>query len=213
MKNTAHLLQEINRQKVLPLFYNPDVEVSKLLLRALYAQGIRVVEFTNRGPASQEVFKALKTWLNTEYPDFLLGIGTIKNKKAAEDFIALQADFIVAPGINEDVALAAQEAQLLWIPGCMTPTEIMKAESLGAQLIKLFPAQNIAPNFIKAIQSVFPNLLFMPTGGVSSQNSHEWFANGAFAVGIGSQLISKEILETHNYDEIKMTIKNEIDKI
>jgi 2-dehydro-3-deoxyphosphogluconate aldolase/(4S)-4-hydroxy-2-oxoglutarate aldolase len=118
----------------------------------------------------------------------------------AETFIDAGADFIICPGLVEEVAEVANKNNMLWVPGCMTPSEIIRAENLGAKMIKLFPGNLLKPEFMTSIKSIFPDLLFMPTGGVSldKENLEGWFKAGVCAVGMGSKLISKQLLEEKN---------------
>src|SRR5690606_23005594 len=129
----------------------------------------------------------------------------IKTPEEAQSFIDAGADFIVAPTINPEVASKATEAGLLWIPGCMTPTEISLAQRHGALLIKIFPANILGTDFISSIKDLFPGQAFMPTGGVdlSQDNIAGWFKAGVKAVGMGSKLVSKEILKEEQYDLLK----------
>jgi 2-dehydro-3-deoxyphosphogluconate aldolase / (4S)-4-hydroxy-2-oxoglutarate aldolase len=108
----------------------------------------------------------------------------------------------LCPGLVESVAKVADKHDMLWAPGCMTPTEIIFAEQLGTKIIKLFPGNILGPGFLEAIKALFPNLQFMPTGGVdlSRENIAGWFKAGVSAVGMGSKLIDKEILQNENYD-------------
>jgi 2-dehydro-3-deoxyphosphogluconate aldolase/(4S)-4-hydroxy-2-oxoglutarate aldolase len=193
-KNSA--LQTILNQGLLPLFYYEDPQVSLDIVKALYQAGIRTLEYTNRGPAALENFTYLKKELAEAYPDLHLGIGTIKTAAEAESFIQAGADYIVAPLVNPDVARVTHAAGLLWIPGCMTPTEIYQAQENEAALIKIFPANILGPAFISSIKDLFPGQLFMPTGGVEieEENLRTWFQSGVCAVGMGSKLISKQVL-------------------
>jgi 2-dehydro-3-deoxyphosphogluconate aldolase / (4S)-4-hydroxy-2-oxoglutarate aldolase len=203
--NTGHkILDNIIRQGILPLFYNDSAEVSLDTTRTLYKAGIRVIEYTNRGGAALENFKVLKKTQQDEMPDLVLGIGTIKTVQHAEDFIAAGADFIIAPIVNPDVARVAQQHNLLWCPGCMTPTEIHLAQANNAALIKLFPANILGPGYVSAIKELFPGQLFMPTGGVelTLENISSWFKAGVCAVGMGSKLITKDILSSGSYDQL-----------
>jgi 2-dehydro-3-deoxyphosphogluconate aldolase/(4S)-4-hydroxy-2-oxoglutarate aldolase len=138
-----------------------------------------------------------------------LGVGTIKSVTDAEQFISAGADFIVCPIVNVEVARLVHKHELLWIPGCMTPTEIFKAESNGAALVKIFPGNILGPSFIAAIKELFPQILFMPTGGVeiNKENLLAWFNAGVCAVGIGSKLISKSSLDNREYDKIGLFTK------
>jgi len=209
MKNKKDLLTLIQQQGVLPLFFHEDVNVSKSVLTTLYKAGIRTIEYTNRGAAALENFKALKSLCNQELTDMSLGIGTIKNKADAKAYIKAGADYIVCPGLVEEVAEAADAENILWIPGCMTPSEIIKAENMGAKLIKLFPGSQLGAGFVKSIKSLFPNLLFMPTGGVdvTEENLSAWFNAGVCAVGMGSKLVRKDLLASESYDKIKEATK------
>src|SRR5690348_1904143 len=139
MNKKAELLRLIPEQGVLPLFFHKDPEVSTDVLKALYAAGIRTVEYTNRGEAALNNFKILREVCDREMKDMYLGVGTIKNADAADAFIAAGADYIVCPGLVESVGKASDSRDMLWIPGCMTPSEIIRAEEMGVTLIKLFP--------------------------------------------------------------------------
>lgn len=198
------IIKRIAEQGVLPLYFHPDATVSVEVLKALYAAGIRAVEYTNRGEAALDNFKLLKETRDKELPELLLGIGTIKRKKEAKAFIKAGADFIIAPGIIEEVAETVHKEEMVWIPGCMTTTEIIRAEDAGAKLIKLFPGNLLGPAFVSAIKELFPDLLFMPTGGVevNKENLTGWFKAGVAAVGMGSKLITKEILEKKDYEQL-----------
>ena len=172
------VLDAILKQGTLPLFFYKDPEVSLQITRALYKAGIRVFEYTNRGAAALENFKVLKQALaNGEMPGLELGIGTIKSVQEAEAFIAAGADFIVSPIVNPEVGKLAAQHNLLWIPGCMTPTEIYTAQQNNAALIKIFPANILGPEFVSSIRDLFAGQLFMPTGGVdlSHDSISTWF--------------------------------------
>ena len=196
---------KILQQGLLPLFFHPDINISANVLRALYAAGIRTCEYTNRGLEAPENFKQLLAIRNIEMPDLELGIGTIKSEKEAQLFIELGADFLVSPGLVPEVAELANKLNILWVPGCMTVTEIILAEKLGCNFIKLFPGNVLGPAFMSSIRELFPNLKFMPTGGVeiTTESIGNWFKSGVNAVGLGSKLISKEILENEEYSLIQ----------
>jgi 2-dehydro-3-deoxyphosphogluconate aldolase/(4S)-4-hydroxy-2-oxoglutarate aldolase len=204
MKIKKAVLNAILTQGMLPLFYHEDLAVTLDVTRTLYKAGIRVVEYTNRGKQALENFTLLYKVVQKEMPDMLVGIGTIKNVSDAEAFIDAGAEFIVAPIINPEVAKAAKKHKLLWIPGCMTPTEIYLAQKNGADIIKIFPANVLGPAFISSVRELFPGQLFMPTGGVemNAKNIASWFQAGVCAVGMGSKLISKDILDKRMYDQL-----------
>jgi 2-dehydro-3-deoxyphosphogluconate aldolase/(4S)-4-hydroxy-2-oxoglutarate aldolase len=205
MDKKTEILRLIPEQGVLPLFFYKDTEVSIEVLKALYSAGIRAVEYTNRGEAALNNFKKMRQVCNTELKGMYLGVGTIKNAKAAQDFIDAGADYIISPGLVEDAARVADANNMLWVPGCMTPTEIIRAEQLGAKMVKLFPGNILGPSFLSAVKELFPDLLFMPTGGVEAEkeNLSGWFKAGVCAVGMGSKLITKAALENRDYEGIK----------
>jgi 2-dehydro-3-deoxyphosphogluconate aldolase/(4S)-4-hydroxy-2-oxoglutarate aldolase len=215
MDKKSEIFKLIPEQGMLPLYFYKDTEVTINVLKTLYNAGIRAVEYTNRGEVALKNFEVMRKVCDTELPGMYLGIGTIKNGEMAQSFIDAGADFIVCPGLVESVAKVADKNNMLWAPGCMTPTEIIYAEQLGAQIIKLFPGNILGPSFLEAIKALFPNLLFMPTGGVdlSRENIAGWFKAGVCAVGMGSKLIDKEILDNKNYDLLTKRTKDVLEVI
>ncbi len=213
MDKKNELLKLIPEQGILPLYFYKDADVSVQVLRALYRAGIRAVEYTNRGEAALQNFKKMREVCDIELKDMYLGIGTIKNSSMAQTFIDAGADYIVCPGLIEEVAKIADEKNILWVPGCMTPSEIIRAENMDAKMIKLFPGNILGPGFMSAIKELFPGLLFMPTGGVdlNKENIEGWFRAGVCAVGMGSKLISKELLEQKEYAKIEALTKQAMD--
>jgi 2-dehydro-3-deoxyphosphogluconate aldolase/(4S)-4-hydroxy-2-oxoglutarate aldolase len=204
MPTKSQIQDSIIKQGILPLFYNDSSEVTIAITRKLYEAGIRVIEYTNRGEAALDNFKALKELQKEELPELLLGIGTIKSAEQAVQFVDAGADFLISPLVNPGVAAVAAKNGLLWIPGCMTPTEIYNAQQLGATLIKLFPANILGPAFVSAVKELFPGVLMMPTGGVemSQENISAWFDAGVSAVGMGSKLITKTIIQNQAYNQL-----------
>ena len=204
MKNKQAVLDNIIKQGMLPLFFYEDAEVCLQVVRTLYNAGVRVVEYTNRAKEAFDNFVVLKAAQEAEMPDLFLGIGTVKTEEDAVKYIKAGADFIVAPTINPDIAAIVNKHAGLYIPGCMTPTEIHLAQQHQSALIKIFPANVLGPGFITAVSDVFRGQLFMPTGGVdlNYENINGWFKAGVCAVGMGSKLITKEILWNKLYDEL-----------
>ncbi|MDO8993726.1 MAG: bifunctional 4-hydroxy-2-oxoglutarate aldolase/2-dehydro-3-deoxy-phosphogluconate aldolase, partial [Daejeonella sp.] len=139
----------------------------------------------------------------------------IKDGSMAQTFIDAGADYIICPGLVESVAQVADKHDMLWAPGCMTPSEIIRAETLGAKMIKLFPGNVLGPGFMSAIKELFPNLKFMPTGGVDLDraNIEGWFKAGVCAVGMGSKLVSKDVMENKKYDELIASTKSVLEII
>ena len=213
MSKKELLLKLIPEQGILPLYFYKDTDVSLQVLRALYSAGIRTVEYTNRGEAALQNFKKMRALCDAEFKDMYLGIGTIKNGQMAQTFIDAGADFIICPGLVEEVATVCDKNDMLWVPGCMTPSEIIRAENLGAKMIKLFPGNILGPEFMSAIKALFPDLLFMPTGGVDldKDNIAKWLKSGVCAVGMGSKLVSKQLLEEKNYTKIEELSKQALE--
>lgn len=204
MEKKETILSLIPQKGILPLYFYKDTTVSIEVLKALYSAGIRAVEYTNRGEAALQNFKEMRKVCDSELKGMYLGIGTIKNGEMAQTFIDAGTDYIICPGLIESVATVADKNKMLWVPGCMTPTEIIRAETLGARMIKLFPGNILGPGFMSAIKELFPGLSFMPTGGVEldKDNISAWFKAGVCAVGMGSKLITKQLLEAKDYAQI-----------
>ncbi len=215
MNKNQQAIDAIIQQGMLPLYFNPDEAVSVNILRAIYKVGVKAVEYTNRGDAALHNFKAMVQVRNAEMPDLLIGVGTIKNVTQATEYVTAGADFLVSPGYVEAVANYAHSHGLLYAPGCMTPTEIIAAENNGVKFIKLFPGNLLGPEFLTGIKDIFPKLLFMPTGGVDTtrENIESWFKAGVCAVGMGSKLISKKLMESKDYATIEVETKKVLELI
>jgi len=207
--STENTLEIILKQGVLPLFYHAEIEVCMGVLDALYAAGIRAVEFTHRGEAAETNFIAIKASIASRYPGLKIGIGTLKNEAQAERYHQLGADFLVSPGLVPAIAAYATKHNLLYTPGCMTPTEIIQAASLGLTFVKLFPGNLLGPEFVSAIKELFKGIYFMPTGGVDATDESigSWFKAGVSVVGMGSKLISKSRLDQRDYGAIEGATK------
>ncbi|HSZ33739.1 MAG TPA: bifunctional 4-hydroxy-2-oxoglutarate aldolase/2-dehydro-3-deoxy-phosphogluconate aldolase [Puia sp.] len=207
MFKTEKIIQAIIEQGVLPLYFHPDETTSADVLEVLYSAGIRVVEYTNRGKQALKNFKALQKTFSRKFPDLILGLGTVLDTKTALKAIECGADFLVSPGYSKELARLANDKNILWIPGCITPTELMAARESGQGFVKIFPANTVGPVFINSIKEVFPDLLFMPTGGVESGNIESWFRAGVSAVGMGSSLISRNQMEHKEIEKIRSNVE------
>ncbi len=201
MSNTQQITDAIIAQGMLPLYFNADETISLDVLSAIYKAGVKAVEYTNRGEAALKNFAKMVELRNESMPGLLLGVGTIKNLQQAEDYMKAGADFLVSPGFVKEVANYAVSKDIFYAPGCMTPSEIIAAENAGIKFIKLFPGNMLGPEFLSGIKDIFPKLLFMPTGGVDTtrENIEGWFKAGVCAVGMGSKLISKKLMEAKDY--------------
>jgi 2-dehydro-3-deoxyphosphogluconate aldolase/(4S)-4-hydroxy-2-oxoglutarate aldolase len=199
------IIDRIEQQGFLPLFYHADVDVCIAVVDTLYKSGVRIVEFTNRGENALKNFSELSKLRSSQWKDLLLAAGTIRSGEQADSFIAAGADFLISPVFDPAVSDAAYLQKILWIPGCMTPTEIHVAEQAGCKLVKIFPGNLLGPAFVSAVKESFPEMRFMPTGGVDSteENIAAWFNSGVIAVGMGSRLIGKQLLETKDFEQLK----------
>ena len=205
-KKTINLVIE---QGILPLYFHPDAEVSVQILKALYNAGIRIVQYINRNETAISNFLQLRKVADKELHGLQLGAGTIRNKIEATEFINEGANFIVCPGVIEAVAALADKNDLLWVPGCLTGTEIILADDLGAQLVQLFPASLLGPSYLTAMKEIFPDLLFMPSGDIEigEEKLNHWFKSGASAVGLSNTLIRKDWMEAKNYTAIESSAR------
>ena len=205
MTNTENISTAIVKQGILPLYFNPDETVSVEIMKAIYRAGIKVVEYTNRGETALSNFTKMVEVRNALMPDMLLGVGTIKNMAQALAYKNAGANFLVSPGLVPDVVAYAVANDIFYAPGCMTPTEIIAAENAGLHFIKLFPGNILGIGFMTTIKDVFPKLMFMPTGGVDTtkESIESWYNAGVCAVGMGSKLISKKLMEAKDYTQIE----------
>lgn len=200
---------------MVPLFFHSDIELSKKVLKACYDGGSRLMEFTSRGDFAFEVFGALNKYALAELPGMILGVGSVTDAAAASLYMQLGANFIVTPVLREDIALVCNRRKVLWSPGCGSLTEIARAEELGCEIVKLFPGDIYGPQFVKGIKGPCPWTSIMPTGGVSTnrENLKSWFDAGVTCVGIGSQLISSEILLNKDFEGLRLKVKETLETI
>ena len=201
---------------VIPLYYNSDVTIMKEVISACYRGGMQLFEFTNRGDMAHELFAELVKWSREEMPGLILGVGTVVDAGTCSLYIQMGAKFIVSPLLNEEMARVCNRRKVLWVPGCATASEISRAEELGADLVKLFPGPTVGgANFLKAYLGPCPWSNIMPSGGVSPtvENLTEWFEAGAFCVGMGSQLISHEIIQKGDFKKLEQVARSAMDII
>jgi len=195
---------------MVPLFFHSDLELSKKVLKACYDGGSRLMEFTSRGDFAHEVFGELNKYALKELPGMILGVGSVTDAASASLYMALGANFIVTPVLREDIAIVCNRRKVLWSPGCGSLTEIARAEELGCEIVKLFPGDLYGPKFVKGIKGPQPWTSIMPTGGVSPdrENLKGWFDAGVTCVGMGSQLISKDILANKDFAGLSVKVKD-----
>lgn len=195
---------------LVPLFYHHDLDECKKIVKACYNGGARLLEFTSRGDFAFEVFSELNKYSIQELPEMILGVGSVTDSAAASLYMQMGANFVVTPVLREDIALVCNRRKVLWSAGCGSLAEITKAEELGCEIIKLFPGEIYGASFIKAIKGPQPWTSVMPTGGVSLEedNIKSWFEAGATCVGMGSNLISKDLIQNRDYDRLTQRVKD-----
>jgi 2-dehydro-3-deoxyphosphogluconate aldolase/(4S)-4-hydroxy-2-oxoglutarate aldolase len=190
---------------LVPLFYHGEVETAIEIVAACARGGARVIEFTNRGELAYPVFSELVRHFAQADRPVILGIGSIQDAPTAALFIAAGANFIVGPNFNPEIARLCNRRKIPYLPGCATETEIATAEEFGAEICKIFPGESVGgPGFIKAVMAPCPWHRLMPTGGVDATTASisEWIKAGAAAVGLGSKLISAQVVNERKFDEL-----------
>jgi len=198
---------------IVHVFYHKDLEVCKQVVKACYEGGARVFEFTNRGDFAHEVFGELNKYVNENFKEMILGVGSILDAGTTSLYLQLGANFIVSPIVNAEMAKTCNRRKVAWMPGCGSVTEISYAEELGAEVVKIFPGSQVGgASFVKAVKGPLPWASIMPTGGVSptKENLKEWFEAGVHCVGIGSKLFLKKEDGSFNYEGISTKVSEAI---
>ncbi len=206
--NSTAVIELVKQQGFLPLYFYKNVETNRSILDILYKNGIRIFEFALRGEGMLEVLKDILAYRNEKYPDFKIGVGTVKSPEDVLEVAKLDIAFISSPGMDPEIAKVAVANNAIWIPGCMTITEIMKAEHNGAKVVKLCPAALLTSSFLVGVKDIFPKLSFIPMGGIETHKNElsPWFDAGAIAVSIGSRLVGKTLLDNEAFDVIQSRI-------
>jgi 2-dehydro-3-deoxyphosphogluconate aldolase/(4S)-4-hydroxy-2-oxoglutarate aldolase len=201
---------------LVPLYYNSDAGICREVISACHAGGAKVFEFTNRGAFAHEVFAEVQKWAREHCPGMMIGTGSVSDAPTAALYMQLDADFIVSPVLNPEVAKICNRRKVLWVPGCGTLTEISQAEELGAEIVKIFPGTSVGgPGFVKAVKAPCPWTSIMPTGGVdpSEENMRQWFSAGVTCVGMGSALITDKLVRAADWQALAETVKATLETI
>ena len=210
------VLTKMKEVGLIPVFYNSDFEIAKNIVTACADGGAKCIEFTNRGDRAINVFTKLAEYRDAERPDIILGVGSICDAPTAAMYIAAGADFVVGPLLDEETAVICNKRKIPYSPGCGSVSEIHKAHSLGVEICKIFPGAQVGgPAFAKAVKGPCPWTELMPTGGVSptKESLTEWFDAGIACAGMGSKLITKELLAAKDYAGIAKKVKETIELI
>ena len=209
-KDRMAVLAAMVDQGVIPVFYHADAEVCRQVIQACANGGAKCVEFTNRGDFAAHVFLEIARHFATADPSVIMGVGSVVDAPTAGLYIASGARFVVGPVLNPDVAKVCNRRKIPYSPGCGSATEISQAEELGCEIVKIFPGGSVGgPDFVKAILAPCPWTRIMPTGGVDSteESLRKWFEAGVACVGMGTNLITKELLSKQDYAGIEAKVR------
>ncbi len=196
---------------LVPVFYHGDIETTKRVAAACFKGGARALEFTNRGDGAWRVFSQLYDFVAAELPELMLGVGSVIDAGTASIYVNTGADFVVGPNLNAEVARVCNRRKVAYSPGCGSVSEISAAEELGVEIVKIFPGGQVGgPAFVKAVRGPLPWTRIMPTGGVAptEESLSAWFKAGAACVGMGSKLITKELVVVGDFEGLARNVSD-----
>jgi 2-dehydro-3-deoxyphosphogluconate aldolase/(4S)-4-hydroxy-2-oxoglutarate aldolase len=207
------VLAAMMEQSIIPVFYDPDVEVCRNVIQACANGGAKCVEFTNRGDFAAHVFLEVTRHFAAADRSVIMGVGSIVDAPTAAIYIANGARFVVGPLLNAEVARVCNRRGIPYSPGCGSATEIGDAQELGCEIVKIFPGASVGgPDFVRSVMAPMPWTRLMPTGGVepTEDSLRRWFGAGIVACGVGSNLITKELLKAKDYAGIEAKVRDAI---
>jgi len=215
-KDRMAVLSAIMEQGVIPVFYHPDVEVCRKVIQACANGGAKCIEFTNRGDFASHVFYEVTRHFAKADPSVIMGVGSVVDAPTAGIYMANGAKFVVGPVLNPDVAKVCNRRKIPYSPGCGSASEIGFAEELGCEIVKVFPGSSVGgPDFVKSVLGPCPWTRIMPAGGVepTAESLRKWFGAGIVAAGIGSNLITKVLLDANDYAGIEKRVAETVQLI
>ncbi len=214
MRNSSPFISAMDKAGIMPIFFHPDTKTCIKILESAYKGGIRVIEMVNRGKEAPGIFPELRKAAD-KMDGMSLGVGTIYHPEEADLFLDMGAEFIVAPVMNPKLGEHLQKLGIPWVPGCGTVSEVFFAKELGCELAKIYPANVLTSEFVKAVHAVLPDIDIIPTGGVEPTEEHirEWFGAGVLCLGMGSQLFKKELIANGDFKGIEETIRQALELI
>jgi 2-dehydro-3-deoxyphosphogluconate aldolase/(4S)-4-hydroxy-2-oxoglutarate aldolase len=205
------VIQRIAEIGIVPVVRAASVEEANRAVEAICAGGIPVVEITMTVPNAVSVIREVA---KQRGHDVLIGAGTVTNAEQAEACLSAGARFLVSPGLSLPVLETAKRHSRLAIPGALTPTELMVAQEHGAKLIKIFPCGNVGgAKYLKSLKAPFPHASLIPTGGVNAANAAEFIVAGAFALGVGADLVDAAALREGNLGKITAAAKELVNAV
>lgn len=211
MNHKYQVLKKIKDNQLIFIIRDDHLENIEKIMEAGIAGGLRSIELTMTTPGVLRILERLRSKFQ-HVENLVIGVGTVMDAVTARMAITSGADFIVSPHLDEEIITTCHRYNMPVIPGGMTVTEINRAIESGAEVIKLFPSNILGPNFIKDIKGPIPNANFIPTGGINIENMCDWLNGGAFAVGIGSAIYKKGVLE-NDFEFIEKKAREYVDKI
>lgn len=209
-KDKQAVLAAIMDQSIIPVFYHPDEEVCVNVIQACANGGAKCVEFTNRGDFAASVFHNVTKHFAKADPSVIMGVGSIVDAPTAGLYISYGAKFVVSPLTSVDTAKLCNRRGIPYSPGCGSATEIGDAQELGCDIVKVFPGASVGgPDFVKSILGPMPWTRIMPTGGVepTEESLRKWFGAGIVACGVGSNLITKKLLDAKDYKGLEESVR------
>ena len=216
IKDRMAVLAALMDQGVIPVFYHPDPAICIKVIEACSAGGAKCIEFTNRGDYAAHTFLEVARHFDKADPSVIMGVGSFVDAPTAGIYIANGAKFVVGPILNADVAKVCNRRKVPYSPGCGSASEISYAEELGCEIVKVFPGSQVGgPEFIKAVMGPMPWTRILPTGGVDpdAASVKAWFGAGIVAAGMGSKLITKEMLDAQDYKGIENKVRDTVQLI
>jgi len=201
MKTT---FDRMKSQFAIPVIRYTDGKILKQISQALAKGGLQVLEITLMSPAAFDVIAEL-----SQDPTLIIGAGTVLNEKDAQNAIAAGAKFLVSPGLDAASVKYAHSQGIPFVPGVLTPSEVMRAQAMDCPLVKVFPIASMGgPEYIKHLQGPFPSMQWMCTGGVGIEDIPAFRAVGVNCLCIGRQLMPTSAIESGNWEELTRLAQN-----
>jgi 2-dehydro-3-deoxyphosphogluconate aldolase/(4S)-4-hydroxy-2-oxoglutarate aldolase len=198
-RSRPEAVAEVEKLGIVAIIRMPDPAALRAVVDALAEGGVRALEVTMTVPRAIELIAEIAPTLPA---GFLFGAGTVLDADTAHRAVDAGAQFIVSPVFRREVIKAAHEKGVPVMPGCFTPTEILEAWDMGADLVKVFPATSVGPGYLKDIRGPLPQVKLMPTGGVTIDNAGDWLRAGAVAIGVGSALVDTKAIAAKQFNVI-----------
>ena len=195
----TEILEKVKELGLLAVIRGPSADLTVQMVDALVEGGVKGIEITYSTPDAEDVVRRLALKYGES---ILLGMGTLTKAGQAASAKEAGAMFLVSPVCEDELVKAMVASRLLTMAGALTPTEVLKAYTMGVDVVKIFPGSLGGPAYIKALKGPFPYIPMMPTGGVNASNAAEWFAAGVVAVGAGSELCPPQLAKEGKFAEI-----------